>query len=114
MLSQGQDNHHRPHFPSLKKDSRNPQQAQQNVIYLAVALAGGLLLVTKPALILLVLALMGYGKYYHVETHEKSHGLFREKQSEHSLHLGPSHERGVKRASFPDLAKTLNLPKVKY
>lgn len=83
-------------------------------MYLGVALLGGLLLVTKPILIILVAALMGYGKYYHVESHEKSNGLFAAKSTEHSLHLGPSRGDGGKSGSFPDLSKTLNLPKAKH
>ncbi|KIW73900.1 hypothetical protein PV04_01980 [Phialophora macrospora] len=114
MLSQEKHNHRLPHLPCSKNDAQQQQRrAQENVVYLAIALMGGILLVARPALIVFVLLLMGYGKLYHVETHEKSRGLFREKQSEHALHLGPSRaHNGKGGASFPDLVKALNLPKM--
>ncbi|OCT53164.1 hypothetical protein CLCR_11020 [Cladophialophora carrionii] len=70
-----------PPFP--KNDAtRKKQDAKQNVVYLAIALVGGVLLVAKPALILFALMLMGYGKLHHVKSHEKSHGSSQEEQTE--------------------------------
>jgi hypothetical protein len=114
MLSQDKRNHHLPHLPSSRNDAQKQRREQENVVYLAIALLGGMLLIAKPALIVFVLMLMGYGKLYHVETHEKSRGLFREKQTEHALHLGPSRDHnGSRGASFPDLAKTLDRARMK-
>ena len=107
--------HHHPHLPSSPSSSfsakKSPQQPQQNLIYLAIALLGVALLVAKPALLIFVLLLMGYGKYYHVEIHETRHGLLREKSSERSVHWGPDREhaargdRGFRRESLQDFAK---------
>jgi hypothetical protein len=103
--------HHLP-SPSNHAARQKQDEARQNLIYLSIAIAGGVLLITKPALIILVLALVGYGKLYHVETHERSGGLFRARQSERSLHLGPDqhqgHGHGQKRTSLEDFARNLN------
>ena len=111
MFSRPENHPPRPHLPISKRNAQNPKMAQDNVVYLVVALMGGMILITKPVLTVFVLALMGYGKFYHINEHDKPRGLFtRENRSEHALHFGPSKERhDKKRASFQDLAKGLNL-----
>jgi hypothetical protein len=92
---------HLPHIHSSRSPrpkSRNANEplnlSQQNVTYLAVAVLGGALLIAKPALLIFVLALMGYGRYYHVETHERRRGLWGERETERSLHFGPDPSGG--------------------
>lgn len=123
---QQQHAHHLPHLPgsSPKKDPQLAQQ-KQNVIYLSIALMGGMILVTKPVLMLAVLLLMGYGRLYHVQTSGAAGGsgghLFSRHQDNHSdfaLHLGPeqrNHGHREKRANgsgsglqLQDLARGLN------
>ncbi|OAG34082.1 hypothetical protein AYO21_11776 [Fonsecaea monophora] len=113
MFGQNQPRSHHPHLALSKTESRK-QIPQENCVYMAIALMGGLMLITKPALVVLALLLVGYGRLYHVERHEKSARPWsREHRSEpYSLHLGPGREGPEQmRASLHDLTKGLSLPK---
>ncbi|OAP57961.1 hypothetical protein AYL99_07051 [Fonsecaea erecta] len=121
MLTQTQPRTHHTHLALSRKESRT-QIPQENCVYLAIALMGGMILVTRPVLVLLAFLLVGYGRLYHIEQHDdkSERRLFshepRRSGAEHSLHLGPGpghqgHEQ--KRAGLHELAKALNLPKVR-
>lgn len=110
MLSQDQASGHGRRRSSSKKDPQNFQPSQTQVLYAIIAIMGIIILITRPFLIVFALLLVGYGRYYHIETHKKPHRPWsRENHSEHALHLGPSHDQ--RQDSLEDLAKGLNLPK---
>lgn len=115
------------HFSSPSSSSRKDKKGNNDlpfshaqVVYACIALGGLVILLSRPFLVLIALVLAGYGRLYHVETHERgrhsgSGSLFsREKnnRSEHTLHLGPSRDRdgGGQDVSLHDLTRSLNLP----
>ncbi len=105
MLSKNKNLHHRQDS-TKERDPQNLRLSESQVLHLLVALMGIFMLVTKPVLILFVFLLVGYGRYWHVETQKIPHRPWsRESHSEHSLHLGPSHDQ--RHGNLHDLAKGL-------
>ncbi|KIW16157.1 hypothetical protein PV08_06208 [Exophiala spinifera] len=93
------DHHH--HMPSIKH-THQPRNAATNLapLYLLMLVVGGIILVTKPLLVLLVILLVGYGRVYHVEPAKKSRTPWWSPSPSHHhettpgyvIQLGPQHQ----------------------
>jgi hypothetical protein len=70
MPSQRPSRSHHVHFPEGKKVGQSPETS----IYLAIAVIGGLICLTKPILLLFAGALVAYGKLHHDGKHPSKHG----------------------------------------
>ena len=119
-----QHHHHHLHLPSSSnKDSKplgTPHEKTLSFILGALVL---IILLSRPALIVLALLLVGYGRYYHhAEADSKRHGSklwSLSKDNGHSdrhaplLHFGDLGREQQRRGSLQDLAKGLNVPGLK-
>ncbi|KIW45661.1 uncharacterized protein PV06_04033 [Exophiala oligosperma] len=73
MSPRGSHHHqHGFHMPSTKQDARPSNSSQIAPLYLLILAVGGIVLVTKPILIVLAILIVGYGRLYHVQPAKKS------------------------------------------
>jgi hypothetical protein len=96
MLSQRSNNGHHLHFTGDKKSSQPPEKS----IYLAIAVIGGLICITRPILLLLAGALIAYGRLQHESKHQN-------RQNRFGVH--PDNNHDSRHDSLADLGNVLGL-----